>query len=102
MKKFLCTSLIILLIFGGISAVFAADKINSADAALNTATDSSIKADTTSAAIASAASEATPPAVETTESAVTIVPDMTFTGTPIKLSLEDAYKKCLQTVQVHE
>ncbi|MGI6747127.1 MAG: TolC family protein [Anaerovoracaceae bacterium] len=95
MKKFLCTSLIILLIFGGISAVFAADKINSADAALNTATDSSIKADTTSAAIASAASEATPPAVETTESAVTIVPDMTFTGTPIKLSLEDAYKKML-------
>jgi hypothetical protein len=95
LKKFLCTSLIILLIFGGISAVFAADKINSADAALNTATDSSIKADTTSAAIASAASEATPPAVETTESAVTIVPDMTFTGTPIKLSLEDAYKKML-------
>lgn len=95
MKKFLCTSLIILLIFGGISAVFAADKINSTDAALNTATDSSINADTTSTAIASTASEATPPAAETTESAVTIVPDMTFTGTPIKLSLEDAYKKML-------
>lgn len=95
MKKFLCTSLIILLIFGGISAVFAADKINSTDAALNTATDSSINADTTSTAIASTASEATPPAAETTEPAVTIVPDMTFTGTPIKLSLEDAYKKML-------
>ncbi|HHU16638.1 MAG TPA: TolC family protein [Clostridiales bacterium] len=102
MKKFLSTSLIILLIFGGISATFAADKINSTDAAINTATNASIKAGATSAAIATAASEATPPAVETTEpaietteTAVTIVPDMTFTGTPIKLSLEDAYKKML-------
>ncbi|MDD4564591.1 MAG: TolC family protein [Eubacteriales bacterium] len=92
MKKFLCTSLTILLILGGTTVIFAADNTNSTAAALDATTDAAIESDATSAAIESVAAN---PAIETTESAVTIVSDMTFTGTPVKLSLDDAYKKML-------
>lgn len=74
MKKVLCTSLALLLISSGITVAFAAETNQSTVAAASTTT-------TTSSAI------------ETTGTAVTIVPDMTFTGTAVKLSLEDAYKK---------
>ncbi len=117
MKRFLCTSLTILLILGGITVAFATDTTNpsaanadkttatvsAADktttaaeavdkAAAAAATDASIKSATTHSAIDTAV---TPTAIETTGTAVTIIPDMTFTGTPAKLSLADAYKKML-------
>lgn len=76
MKKILCTSLILLLIVSGITVAFAAESANTTVAATNTATTTST-------------------AIDTTGAAVTIVPDMTFTGTPINLSLENAYKKML-------
>ena len=88
MKKAFCTSLVLLLMISGISAAFAAEtKDASAPAAAGTSTPAAIE--TTGAAI-----KATDAAIKTTGAAV-IVPDMTFTGTPIKLSLEDAYKKML-------
>jgi len=62
MRKVLCTSIVLLLILGGITAAFATE-------ASDTET--------------------------TTEATVSPAADMTFTGTPIKLSLEDAYKKML-------
>ncbi|MDD3169773.1 MAG: TolC family protein [Eubacteriales bacterium] len=74
MKKFLCTSLVLLLILSGITAAFAAEPAKTTAAA----------ADTTTA-----------PAVTASGAAATIVPDMTFTGTPVKLSLDNAYKKML-------
>lgn len=117
MRKILSTSLVLLLILGGISAAFAAgsppdDGVTSAGidtSAAGTVTDTAIvaAADTTPAAADTATTAAadtiaaTTPAVETTaeaittETAVTIVPDMTFTGTPVNLSLESAYKKML-------
>ncbi|HYE68961.1 MAG TPA: TolC family protein [Anaerovoracaceae bacterium] len=76
MKKVLCTSLVLLLIVSGISVAFAAESAKTTVAATGTTT-------TTSSA------------VETTGAAVTIVPDMTFTGTPISLTLDNAYKKML-------
>lgn len=76
MKKFLCTSLVLLLILSGITVAFAAESAKTTVAAAETST-------TTSSA------------VETTGAAVTIVPDMTFTGTPVNLSLDNAYKKML-------
>jgi len=80
MKKLLCTSLVLLLILSGITAAFAAETDKNAPVPSETA--------------ASSASEATGSAIETTGSAVTVA-DMTFTGTPTKLSLEAAYKKML-------
>lgn len=77
MKKVLCTSLVLLLILSGITASFAAESNKTTVAAAGAATTTT----TTSSA------------VTTTESA--IVPDMTFTGTPVKLSLDAAYKKML-------
>lgn len=77
MKKLLCTSLILVLILSGITVAFAAES-----------------AKTTTVAAAETA-ETTSSAVTTTGAAATIVPDMTFTGTPVKLSLADAYKKML-------
>lgn len=77
MKKVLCTSLILLLILSGITVAFAAESSK-----------------TTTVAAAETA-ETTSLAVTATGAAATIVPDMTFTGTPIKLSLADAYKKML-------
>ncbi len=76
MKKVLCTSLVLLLIVSGITVAFAAESANTTVAATTTATTTST-------------------AIDTTGAAVTIVPDMTFTGTPINLSLENAYKKML-------
>jgi len=76
MKKVLCTSLVLLLILSGITVAFAAESAKTTVAATGTTT-------TTSSAI------------ETTGAAVTIVPDMTFTGPPISLSLDNAYKKVL-------
>ncbi len=76
MKKVLCTSLVLLLILSGITVAFAAESAKTTVAATGTIT-------TTSSAI------------ETTGAAVTIVPDMTFTGTPINLTLDNAYKKML-------
>ena len=83
MKKVLCTSLVLLLIVSGITVAFAAESAKTTGAAAETTTT------------AAAAEETTTTAVTTTGAATTIVPDMTFTGTPIKLSLEDAYKKML-------
>jgi len=79
MKKLLCTSLVLLLIISGITAAFATESVKTTTAA--------------AAGTATGTTTTTSSAVTTTESA--IVPDMTFTGTPIKLSLEDAYKKML-------
>lgn len=76
MKKVLCTSLVLLLIVSGITVAFAAESANTTVAATGTTT-------TTSSA------------VETTGAAVTIVPDMTFTGATVNLTLENAYKKML-------
>ncbi|MBR0599553.1 TolC family protein [Sinanaerobacter chloroacetimidivorans] len=88
MKRIISTSLVLLLILGGISAAFAAEK-----PADNTASPSAV----TSEAVA-AADTATPAAVEgdtSTTPAVTVIPDMNFTGQEVKLSLEAAYKKML-------
>jgi outer membrane protein TolC len=88
MKRIISTSLVLLLILGGISAVFAAET-----PANNTASPSAV----TSEAVA-AADTATPAAVEgdtSTAPAVTVIPDMNFTGQEVKLSLEAAYKKML-------
>lgn len=74
MKKVLCTSLALLLILSGITVAFAAETNNDTVAAAGTTTTSS--------------------AIETTGAAVTVV-DMTFTGTPVQLSLANAYKKML-------
>jgi hypothetical protein len=76
MKKLLSTSLALLLILSGISASFAAESNKTAVAAAGAAATT-----TTSSAVTSTASA--------------IVPDMTFTGTPVKLSLDAAYKKML-------
>lgn len=89
MKKLLCTSLALLLILSGITVAFAAGtNKDTLAAAETTATSSAIE--TTGAAVTT-----TSPAIETTAPAVTIVPDMTFIGTPINLSLDAAYKKML-------
>ena len=82
MKKVLCTSLVLLLILGGITVSFAAGAAATAASAADTTTSI-------------AAADATSSAVTTTASAVTVVPDMSFTGTPVKLSLDNAYKKML-------
>lgn len=84
MRKLLCTSLVLLLILSGITAAFAAEADKDAVVVANT-TGAATK---TSEAAVSADTTAT-----STESAVNVIPDMTFTGDPIKLSLEDAYKK---------
>ncbi|QOX65081.1 TolC family protein [Anoxybacterium hadale] len=76
MKKILCTSLVLLLMLSGVTAVFAEEAADQPTTAI-------AAADTGSAENG------------TTPSAVTVVPDMNFTGTPVKLSLEDAYKKML-------
>lgn len=73
MKKVLCTSLALLLILSGITVAFASESAN-----------------TTVMAAAATSTE-----TAATGTAVTIVPDMTFTGTPINLSLDNAYKKML-------
>jgi len=88
MKKALCTSLALLLILSGITVAFAAETNKDTVAAAGTTTTSSA-IETTGAAVTT-----TSPAIETTGAAV-IIPDMTFTGTPIKLSLDAAYKKML-------
>lgn len=75
MRKVLCTSLALLLILSGISVAFAAETNKTAAAAAGATTTTSTAIDTTGAAV--------------------VVPDMTFTGTPIKLSLDAAYKKML-------
>lgn len=78
MRKVLCLSLALLLVLGGVTVAFASEAPKPAIAAAGSGT-------ATSSAI-----------VTTTGSSVnTIVPDMKFTGTPIKLSLQDAYKKIL-------
>lgn len=107
MKKILCSSLAALLVLGTITIAFAAETQKSSDAAIGTtaaavtettASSSAIKESTSSAINAS-----TPSAVNgsTTTGAITdsavkvVVPDMNFTGTPIKLSLDAAYKRIL-------
>lgn len=77
MKKLLCISMALLLVLSGISVVFASETPKTIAAVSNT--DS-----TTASAIGS-----------TSDSSITIVPDMNFTGTPIKLSLQDSYTKIL-------
>jgi hypothetical protein len=104
MKKVLCTSLVLLLALSGISAVFAANSGNTtaaAASAASTATASAVNAtgsavDTTGAAVSTTgtAIDTTGTEIGTTGAAV-IVPGMDFTGTPIKLSLDAAYKKML-------
>lgn len=84
MKKLLCTSLVLLLILSGVTAAFAAEANNDATVAANTQT-SAPKA--TDAAVTTGTDSGT------TGAAVTIIPDMTFTGDPIKLTLDGAYKK---------
>ncbi|HVI39505.1 MAG TPA: TolC family protein [Anaerovoracaceae bacterium] len=100
MKKVLCTSLVLLMFLSGITVAFAATN-KSTVAAAGTTTSPAIG--TTGAAVTT-----TSPAIETSGAAVTttstaigtsgaavIVPDMTFAGTPVKLSLDAAYKKVL-------
>lgn len=74
MKKVISTCLALLLILSGVIMAFAAESNNTVAAA-----------DTTTTSTASG----------TTSSAVNIVPDMNFTGTPVQLSLDSAYKKML-------
>jgi outer membrane protein TolC len=74
MKKVISTGLALLLILSGVIVAFAAESGSTIAAA-----------DTTTTSTASG----------TTASAVTIVPDMNFTGTPVQLSLDNAYKKML-------
>ncbi len=77
MKKALCTSLVLLLILSGTTVAFAAETNNAA-----------------TVAAAAADTAATSSAIETTGTAVTVT-DMSFTGTPVKLSLDDAYKRMI-------
>lgn len=77
MKKIICTSLALLLVLSGISVAFASETTKTP--AANATTES-----TTSSGISLAS-----------DSSIKIVPDMTFSGAPIKLSLQDAYKKIL-------
>jgi outer membrane protein TolC len=84
MKKLICTSLALLLALGGVTVAFAAETPKTTVAAASTTTSAVETNNATSSAIIS------------TDSAVrTIAPDMTFIGTPIKLSLQDANKKIL-------
>lgn len=78
MRKVLCLSLAVLLVLGGATVAFASEapKPEIAAAGSSAATSSAIVAITGSAVN-------------------TVVPDMNFTGTPIKLSLDAAYKKIL-------
>ena len=105
MRKLLCTSLALLMVLSGVTVAFAAGTPTATTAAASTSTatsaaidanastSSAIDANTTDAAIDA---NATDSAITSTDSAVrNIIPDMTFTGTPIKLSLQDAYKKIL-------
>lgn len=87
MKKLLCSSLAVLLILSGITVAFAAEtpKTIVAAASTSTVTSTAVEAGNTTAS-----------AISSTDGALkAVVPDMTFTGTPIKLSLQDAYKKIL-------
>ena len=118
MRKVLCTSLVLLLILSGITVAFAAQsdsnvvdtaetpKATAADtgdtgagAASNStdteaaATDSAITS--TDTETADADKEAASTNAEATDTATVVVPDMTFTGDPIKLSLDNANKKML-------
>lgn len=70
MRKVICTSIVLLLILGGLTASFATEATSGSAAA---STDTAV----------------------TAEAAVEPASDMTFTGPAIKLSLEDAYKKML-------
>lgn len=84
MRKLLCTSLVLLLILSGVTAAFAAEANNDTTVAAST---EAAAPKTTDAAVTTGSDS------ETTGAAVTIIPDMTFTGDPIKLSLDEAYKK---------
>lgn len=84
MRKLLCTSLVLLLILSGVTAAFAAEANKDTTAAAST---EAAAPKTTGAAVTTDSDS------ETTGAAVTIIPDMTFTGDPIKLSLDEAYKK---------
>ena len=85
MKKVLCTSLAMLLIFSGITVAYASEAN----------TDSFTAASKAIVAAAGTNTTTTSTGVTTTGEAVTIIPDMTFTGTPVSLSLDAAYKKML-------
>jgi outer membrane protein TolC len=74
MKKVLSSCLALLLIISGITVSFAAESGKTA--------------------VTTAVTAATTSAIETTGSAV-VVPDMTFTGAPITITLDAAYKKML-------
>ena len=84
MRKLLCTSLVLLLILSGVTAAFAAEANKDTTAPAST---EAAAPKTTDAAVTTGSDS------ETTGAAVTIIPDMTFTGDPIKLSLDEAYKK---------
>ena len=101
MKKVLCTSLVLLMILSGITVAFAANSGSTTAAAAGATTTASAVSttgsavDTTGAAVSTTgtAIDTTETAIGTTGAAVTVSNDMTFTGTPIKLSLDAAYKK---------
>lgn len=78
MRKILSSCLALFLILSGITVSFAAESNQAVKTAANTTTTTT----TTSSAVTA------------TGSAV-VIPDMTFTGTPVKLSLDAAYKKML-------
>lgn len=77
MRKLICACLTLLLILSGIPAAFAADTVKETVTTANTGSSTSSAVSTT------------------TNGTITVVPDMNFVGTPIKLSLQDAYKKIL-------
>jgi len=105
MKKILSISLTLLLILSGIAVAFATDTNNNAAASVKPAASQTAVAATETTPTAVSTSETTSSAVDaegtsssaidTTGTAVTVSSDMTFTGTPVKLSLDDAYKKML-------
>jgi Outer membrane protein len=104
MKRIICACLALLLVLSGITVAFAAESNKTATTAAAATTSSAVNTTTTAPAVtttAPAVNTTTTPAVNTTTPAVdttgtaVIVKDMTFTGNPIKLSLDAAYKKML-------
>lgn len=97
MKKKLCISLAVLLIFGAGAVAFALeapDATGGKTGELTTTGENTVALATV--ATTSPAATTTSAVTETTSDAiVTTVSDMSFTGDTIQLSLEDAYKKML-------
>lgn len=92
MKKIFCKGLTALIILGTSTVAFANNAPEPSDIAASVPAAASVLTEVT---VAATSDSAVSGGAVTSEPGVTIVPNMTFTGAPIKLSLEDAYKKML-------